>query len=121
MTYDVAVIGLGAHGSAIAAHCAAAGLSVCGIDANDPPHTHGSHHGESRIIRKAYYEHPSYVPLLQRAYDLWDQLAIDANETLFNRTGGLMIGPPDGELVPGAMQSAKSRNEDHEFADLLER
>lgn len=115
MDCDVVVIGLGAHGSAIAAHCAAAGLAVVGLDADDPPHPRGSHHGESRIIRQAYYEHPSYVPLLQRAYAMWDELAAQAGERLIARTGGLMIGPGDGELVPGALQSAREFGLPHEW------
>lgn len=115
MMFDLAVVGLGAHGSAIAAHAAAAGLRVCGIDAGHPPHAAGSHHGESRIIRQAYYEHPSYVPLLQRAYALWDALQARVAEPLFSRTGGLMVGPAGGELVPGALQAARMHQLPHEL------
>ncbi len=111
---DVAVVGLGAHGSAVAAHAAAAGLSVLGIEAGTSPHRAASHHGESRAIRAAYYEHPSYVPLMRRAYVLWDALQAGAGEPLLQRTGGLMIGPPDGELVPGALQSAREHGLAHE-------
>lgn len=113
--FDVAVIGLGAHGSAVAAHCARQGLTVCGIDRAAPPHAAGSHHGESRIIRKAYYEDAAYVPLLERAYVLWDALAAEVGDVLIRRTGGLMIGPPDGELVPGALQSAREHRLPHEW------
>ena len=104
---DVVVVGLGAHGSAIAAHCAAAGLRVLGVDRGDPPHRQGGHHGESRIIRKAYFEHPGYVPLLERAYRLWDALEAGAREPLQRRTGGLMIGRPESELVAGTLASAR--------------
>lgn len=113
--YDVAVLGLGAHGSAVAAHAAAAGLSVVGIDEGSPPHKGASHHGESRIIRAAYYEHPSYVPLIRRAYQGWDALQAMSAETIITRTGGLMMGPPNGELVPGALQSARLHGLAHEW------
>ena len=65
--YDVVVVGLGAMGSAAAYALAARGLRVLGLDRHRAPHRHGSHHGESRIIRKAYYENPAYVPLLERS------------------------------------------------------
>jgi sarcosine oxidase len=114
MTFDVAIIGLGAHGSAIAAHGVATGLTVCGIDAGHPPHAAGSHHGESRIIRQAYYEDEAYVPLLLRAYALWDALQAETAEPLFFRTGGLMAGPSDGELVSGALLAARTHGLAHE-------
>jgi sarcosine oxidase len=59
------------------------------------------------MIRLAYYEHPDYVPLLRRAYALWDELAEDAGEQLLFRTGGIYMGPPDGEVVPGATAAAR--------------
>ena len=62
-TYDVIVIGLGAMGSATTYHLARRGVRVLGIDQYAPPHDLGSSHGESRIIRQLYYEHPLYVPL----------------------------------------------------------
>ena len=116
-TYDVVVVGLGAHGSAIAAHAAVSGLKVCGLDRAQPPHTGASHHGESRIIRKAYYEDAAYVPLLERAYVLWDALAATTHEPVMRRTGGLMMGPPDGELVPGSLSSAREHRLAHEWLD----
>ena len=69
--YDVAVIGLGAHGSAAAYHLARRGLRVLGLERFARAHTLGSSGGLSRIIRLSYYEHPDYVPLLRRAWDLW--------------------------------------------------
>ncbi len=70
------------------------GLSVAGFDALDPPHSQGSTHGHSRIIREAYFEHPQYVPLVQRAYALWAELEASAGTRLFQACGGLMIGRP---------------------------
>jgi sarcosine oxidase len=64
---DVVVVGLGAMGSAVARALARRGQRVVGLDRFSPPHSLGSSHGRSRIIREAYFEHPAYVPLVQRA------------------------------------------------------
>src|SRR5512145_1868884 len=112
--FDVVVVGLGAMGSAAAYTLAGRGLRVLGLDADHPPHRHGSHHGESRIIRKAYYEHPAYVPLLERAFAAWRELEGRAHAALFRRTGGLMIGATTGELVPGVLASARAHRLPHE-------
>jgi sarcosine oxidase len=106
--YDVIVAGLGAMGSATAYHLSLAGLRVLGLDRFHPPHDRGSSHGRTRIIREAYFEHPLYVPLVQRAYDLWAKLEAAAGRRLFLQTGGLMIGPPDGVIVRGALLSASA-------------
>jgi sarcosine oxidase len=84
------------------------------VDRHQPPHRHGSHHGESRIIRKAYYEHPAYVPLLERAFAAWHELEERSHATLFRRTGGLMMSAPTGELVPGVLASARAHHLPHE-------
>lgn len=73
-THDVIVLGTGGVGSSALSHLAARGL-VVGLDQHPPAHGFGSSHGQSRIIRKAYFEHPDYVPLLERAYALWDELS----------------------------------------------
>ena len=104
--YDVLVIGLGAMGSASLYHLAARGCRVVGVDALAPPHTAGSTHGRSRIIREAYYEHPSYVPLVRRAYANWAALEEKSGSVLFRQTGGLMLGAPDSELIRGTLASA---------------
>jgi sarcosine oxidase len=114
VAFDVIVVGLGAMGSAAAYALAARGLRVLGLDADHPPHRHGSHHGESRIIRKAYYEHPAYVPLLERAFASWRELEHRVHATLFRRTGGLMIGAATGELVSGVLASARAHHLRHE-------
>jgi sarcosine oxidase len=106
-SFDVAIVGLGAIGSAAAWHLADRGISVLGLDRHTPPHHYGSSHGHARIIREAYFEHPQYVPMVQRAYALWDTLAGASRAELMRRTGGLMIGPQDGQLVSGAMRSAQ--------------
>jgi sarcosine oxidase len=93
-------------GSAAVWRLAKRGRRVLGLDRLHPPHTQGSSHGRSRIIREAYYEHPLYVPLVRRAYDLWADLESESGRRLLRPTGGLMIGPPEGVLVSGARRSA---------------
>lgn len=113
--FDTIIIGLGAMGSAAAYHLACRGQRVLGIDRFSPPHTQGSSHGQTRIIREAYFEHPLYVPLLQRAYELWGDLQERVGEQLLQITGGLMIGPPHGILFPGAKASAEKHALPHEI------
>jgi glycine/D-amino acid oxidase-like deaminating enzyme len=103
---DVIVAGLGAAGSAAAYHLARRGARVVGVDRYTPPHAMGSSHGRSRIIREAYFEHPLYVPLVREAYMGWEELEALTGRRLYLRTGGLMLGPADGTVVPGARRSA---------------
>src|SRR2546425_8354402 len=91
-TTDIIVLGLGAMGSAAAYHLARRGVRVLGIEQYTPAHEQGSSHGRSRIIREAYFEHPDYVPLIQRAYELWRGLERGARERLLVMTGGLIDG-----------------------------
>ena len=107
MIYDVIVVGLGAMGGAAACHLARRGMRVLGLDRFTPPHAFGSSHGETRIIREAYFEHPVYVPMVQRAYELWRDLEKESGTTLLRETGGVMIGRPDSDLVKGARHSAE--------------
>jgi sarcosine oxidase len=106
--FDVIVAGLGAMGSATACHLALRGCHVLGLDRWAPGHTMGSSHGESRIIRELYYERPIYVPLVQRAYELWRDLEARTGRTLLYETSGLMIGPPTGDLITGARRSGST-------------
>jgi sarcosine oxidase len=107
VTYDVIIVGLGAMGSACACELARRGTHVLGLDRFSPPHAFGSSHGETRIIREAYFEHPLYVPMVQRAYELWRALEGESGATLLRETGGVMIGRADSQLVQGAHGSAK--------------
>jgi sarcosine oxidase len=113
--HDVIVIGLGAMGSAAACHLARRGVRVLGLDRYSPPHAFGSSHGETRIIREAYLEHPMYVPMVQRAYSLWTELQRETGTTLLRETGGVMLGTPDSELVKGALLSAELHGLPHEM------
>ena len=72
---------------------------MLGLEQFQPAHDQGSSHGRSRVIRLAYFEHPAYVPLLRRAYELWRRLEVDTGRRLLQITGGLMIGAPDSEVV----------------------
>ena len=116
-TYDVAVIGLGGMGGAAAYRLAERGQRVIGLERFGPAHDQGSSHGDSRIIRQAYFEHPSYVPLLRRAYELWRETERASGRDLLTITGGLFIGPPDAVTVTGALRSARLWDLEHEFLD----
>jgi len=109
-TCDVIVMGCGGFGSSAMYHLARQGLKVIGIDRFHPPHDQGSSHGETRIIRKAYFEHPNYVPLLHRAWTLWEQLAQDSDQRLIERRDLFMSGPPGSEVTEGARTSARQHN-----------
>lgn len=103
--FDVAVVGLGAMGSAAIAHLAARGVKAIGIDAYYPAHALSSSHGDSRLIRLGYFEDPSYVPLLQRAYANWRALEARLREDILTITGVLQIGKPDSKIVSGTKKS----------------
>jgi sarcosine oxidase len=115
--HDVIVIGLGGMGSCAAAALARRGLRVAGFERFHALHDRGSSHGRSRIIRQAYFEHPSYVPLLRRAYELWVDLASASGRRLYLKTGGLMVGREDSPLVCGTLQSARVHGLPHEILD----
>lgn len=118
--HDIIVAGLGAHGSAAAYNLARRGQSVLGFDRFARGHTLASFGGLSRIIRLSYYEHPSYVPLLKRAWDLWRELERNSGEALLTQTGGLYLGPPDGNLVSGSLASARAHDLAHKLLDRAE-
>jgi sarcosine oxidase len=116
-SYDAIVVGLGAMGSATLYHLAKRGQRVLGLEQFAAGHTFGSSHGESRIIREQYFEHPLYVPLVQRAYQLWRELEEQTGRSLIRTTVGLMIGPPNGIVVSGAIRSATEHGLKQEVLD----
>ena len=120
MTYDAIVVGLGGMGSAAAYRLAGRGKRVLGLERFSPAHDKGSSHGRSRIIRQAYFEDPAYVPLLLRAYELWEQIESETGQELMTLTGGLMIGRRDDELVSGSVQSAEEYGLPYELLDAGE-
>jgi sarcosine oxidase len=109
-TYDVAILGAGGVGSAVAYHAAKRGLRVIALDRFPPGHDRGSSHGQTRIIRQAYFEHPDYVPLLFRAYELWRELEETTGQSLLEINGLLQIGPPSGEVISGVLESSRRWN-----------
>jgi sarcosine oxidase len=112
--FDVVVCGLGAMGSAALYQLAARGRRALGLERFAPGHDRGSSHGRTRIIRLGYFEHPSYVPLLRRAYALWRELEAAAGRKLLHVTGIAEIGPPAGALVKGTLASSRLHGLRHE-------
>jgi sarcosine oxidase len=106
MHYEVIVIGMGSMGAAACYQLARAGVKVLGLEQFEIPNSLGSHHGQSRIIRKAYFEHPDYVPLLEQAYRNWSALEALTGSSVFLRTGLLYMGRPDQLLLKGSKASA---------------
>lgn len=119
-TYDVIVLGTGGVGSAAVLNLASRGLRVLGLDRFPGGHDQGSSHGQSRIIRKAYFEHPDYVPLLQRAYVLWRELEAASGKQLLFESGLIEVGPPDGIVVPGVLRCAAEHGLDVSMLDAAE-
>ncbi|MGH8871221.1 MAG: N-methyl-L-tryptophan oxidase [Acidimicrobiia bacterium] len=118
-TYDVIVVGVGGMGSAALHHLARRGLRVLGLEQFDIPHDQGSSHGVNRIFRLAYYEHPSYVPLMIRARDLWLDLEMAAGERLVHVTGSVDAGPADSEVFSGSLDSCRIHGLDHDVLDSV--
>ena len=118
--FDVIVIGLGGMGSAAVYQLARRGKRVLGLERHTPAHDRGSSHGQSRIIRQAYLEHPDYVPLLLRAYELWKQIEQDTAQELMTLTGGLMLGLPNSPTVVGSIRSAQEHGLAYEILDAAE-
>jgi sarcosine oxidase len=112
--FDVVVCGLGATGSAALYQLARRGVRVLGFDRHAPGHDRGSSHGETRVIRLGYFEHPSYVPLVRNAYAAWHEIEAAAGRRLLHVTGIAEIGPPGGVLVAGTLASITRHGLPHE-------
>jgi sarcosine oxidase len=112
--FDTIVIGVGGMGSAAVYHLARRGQRVLGLERFDIPHSMGSSHGVTRIIRLAYYEHPSYVPLLRRSYELWRELETTVGEQLLHITGSLDAGPAGSQCFEGSRASCIEHGLPHE-------
>lgn len=120
-SYDVIVVGVGGMGSATAFELARRGRRVLALEQFALGHDQGSSHGLTRIIRKAYYEHPAYVPLVQRAYQRWYDLEQRVGRHLLTECGCLSIGGPDSELLAGVRASSRTHSlpvEDLTASDL---
>src|SRR6187397_123909 len=124
-TFDVIVIGAGGMGSAAAFELARRGRSVLALEQFPLVHDRGSSHGHTRIIRRAYFEHPNYVPFVRRAFERWYDLEQRTGRHLLTECGCLNIGPADGEVVLGVLDSsaqhglAVERLEGQDFRELF--
>ncbi|MGC1303188.1 MAG: N-methyl-L-tryptophan oxidase [Caulobacteraceae bacterium] len=114
-SFDVAVVGLGAMGAASLHALSRRGARVVGCDRFEPGHDRGSSHGESRIIRLAYFEDPAYVPLVRLAYEAWERLQADTGRRIMIRTGMLEAGVKGSALVEGSLRSANEHGIAHEL------
>ncbi|PSP55675.1 N-methyl-L-tryptophan oxidase [Halobacteriales archaeon QS_1_67_19] len=113
--YDAIVVGVGGMGAATVAELAGRGVDVLGIERFDIPHAHGSSHGVTRIIRRPQYEDPVYVPLVERAFDLWADLdEWYGGGDLLHRVGSVDVGPGDGAVFPGSKRSCEAHEIPHE-------
>ena len=118
--YDAIVIGLGGMGSATLYQLAKRGKRVLGIEQFGIAHELGSSHGVTRIIRLAYHEHPSYVPLMRRAYELWRDLEAKTEEQILHITGSIDAGPPDGSNFKGSLLSCEEHDLPHDVLTSAE-
>jgi sarcosine oxidase len=118
--FDVVVAGVGGMGSATLYHLARRGARVLGLERFDIPHAMGSSHGVNRIIRMAYFEHPSYVPLLRRAYELWRELEEVSGDRILVITGGLDAAHEDHRVFQGSLQSCREHGLAHEVLTAAE-
>lgn len=105
--FDVIVIGVGSMGAPACYHLARNGHKVLGIEQFDISHDQGSHAGQSRIIRMAYFEHPDYVPLLQRSYENWKSLEKQTKAKVFENCGLAYFGRPDSDFIKGIKKSSE--------------
>ena len=106
-TYDCIVLGVGGFGSGALDHLAARGVNVLGIERFGIAHDQGSSHGQTRVIRQAYFEHADYVPLMLEAYTMWESLERDSRQSLLHKCGLLLAGPADGPAVTGTRGAAE--------------
>lgn len=106
-SFDVAVLGVGGIGSAACFHLARAGLRVLGIEQFSIPHSRGSSHGVTRILREGLHENETYVPMVRRAVELWRELEKLSGTQLFYQTGSLDAGLPNSAIVVGSLSSCK--------------
>ncbi len=116
-THDVIVLGVGGMGSATVFHLASRGLRTLGLEQYDIPNDQGSSHGVNRVFRLAYYEDPSYVPLMIRARELWLELERHSTSQLVHVTGSVDAGPPDSAVFEGSVESCRIHQLEHDVLD----
>jgi len=111
--FDTIVIGVGGMGSSAAYHLARRGQDVLGLERYSIPHTMGSSHGVTRIVRKTSYENPAYLPLLERAYELWHELDSKSTDNLIHTHGYVATSPEDGSLFRRAVEACEAHDLEH--------
>ncbi|XP_007076127.1 peroxisomal sarcosine oxidase isoform X1 [Panthera tigris] len=89
--YDAIVIGAGIQGCFTAYHLAKHRKRVILLEQFFLPHSRGSSHGQSRIIRRAYPE-DFYTQMMDECYQIWAQLEHEAGTQLHRQTGLLLLG-----------------------------
>lgn len=109
-SFDAIVLGLGGMGSAACHHLARRGARVLGLEQFSLAHPLGSSHGETRLIRRSYLEHPAYIPLLHRSYELWEELGREASRKALFRTGLLFVGAPGSLAIPADPEAVAARH-----------
>ncbi len=116
----VGVIGLGGLGSATAYWLARQGVDVIGFEQFELGHVRGASHDHSRIIRRSYHT-PHYVELTEGAYQAWEAVEVDADESLITRTGGVDLFPSDAAIDPAPYRSSlDALGVPHEWIDATE-
>ena len=118
--FDVIVVGVGSMGAATCCYLARRGVRVLGLEQFGIPHALGAHHGHTRMIRMAYFEHPDYVPLVKRAYELWGELEEQSGEKLLYLTGGLYMGDQQSQLINGAVAASEQHGLRYQVLDHAE-
>jgi sarcosine oxidase len=108
--FDHIVVGVGAMGSSTCYYLAKSGASVLGLEQFGIVHEHGAHGGQSRIIRKAYFEHPDYIPLLKRAYENWEEIESVSGKKFYHKTGLFYTGPSGHEIIENVRSAATQYN-----------
>ncbi len=108
--FDYIVIGVGSMGSSTCYHLAKSGASVLGIEQFELAHEKGAHSGQSRIVRKAYFEHPDYIPLLERAYQNWEEIERVSGNKVYHTTGLFYTGPKGHPIIENIRAAAKTYN-----------
>jgi sarcosine oxidase len=106
--FDYIVIGVGSMGSSTCYHLAKSGATVLGIEQFELAHEKGAHSGQSRIVRKAYFEHPDYIPLLERAYQNWQEIEKVSGKKMYHETGIFYAGPI-GHIIIESIRSAAAQ------------
>ncbi len=115
---EVAVVGAGLMGAATAWQLARRGVSVALVEAFHPGHVHGSSHGTSRIVRRAYAD-PFYVRLTGRAFASWQEAEDDTGTPLLRTTGGLDTGAKRNPAALAALMAAEGAEFDRLFLELM--